>query len=61
MSFLFCNESESVSDLFFEYCVARIIWENVSEVCGRVLGIDFESVCQIKASNVCTTGTLRVI
>jgi hypothetical protein len=63
-SCLFCNESESIAYLFY-CCVARVTWENVYEVCGRILGTDFESVAKLwfqgkklKAINIVTTATL---
>jgi hypothetical protein len=65
MRCLFCDEPESVKHLFFNCCVARITWECVSDVCGRVVGTDFESVAKLwlndkklKVVNVCTTATL---
>jgi hypothetical protein len=63
-SCLFCNESESISHLFY-CCVARVTWKNVYEVCGRILGTDFESVAKLwfqgkklKAINIVTTAGL---
>jgi hypothetical protein len=68
MSCLFCTESESVSHLFFYCCVARVVWEHISEVCGKNLGTDFESVANMwlhdnkfKTFNICTTATLWAI
>jgi hypothetical protein len=68
MSCLFCIESESVSHLFFDCCVARVTWEHISEVCGKEIGTDFESVAnmwlhdkKIKTINICTTATLWAI
>jgi hypothetical protein len=50
---------------FFYCCVARVTWENVYEVCGRILGTDFESVAKLwfqgkklKAINIVTTAGL---
>jgi hypothetical protein len=64
----FCNEPENVSHLFFEGCVARVTLESVPEVCGRLLGIDFESIAKLwlhdknlKAINICTITTLWAI
>jgi hypothetical protein len=64
-SCLFCNESESISHLFFDCCVAKVTWENVSEVCDRILGTDFESIAKLwfqdkklKAIDIATTVTL---
>jgi hypothetical protein len=41
---LFCNEAESVAHLFFECCIAQAVWAVISELIGRVVGTDFESV-----------------
>jgi hypothetical protein len=38
-SCLFCNEPETISHLFFACCVAKVTWENVSDVCDRTLGL----------------------
>jgi hypothetical protein len=68
MSCLFCTDPENVSHLFFDCCVARVTWENVSEVCKKKLGTDFELVANMwlhdkkfKAINICTTTTLWAI
>jgi hypothetical protein len=59
---LFCNELESVSHLFFECCVAQFIWGVITEISGKVIGTDFQSVARfwvadkkIKVLNVCST------
>jgi hypothetical protein len=46
-------------------CVAKVTWESVSAVCGRMLGTDFESVAKLwfqdkklKAINIAATITL---
>jgi len=43
-SCLFCCEDETVNHLFFECCVAKLIWNWVSEVVGVRVGDDFESI-----------------
>jgi hypothetical protein len=54
--------------LFFNCCVACVVWEHISEVCGKNLGTDFESVAymwlhdnKFKTFNICTTATLWAI
>jgi hypothetical protein len=65
MCCLFCNEQESAGHLFFRCCVAKVFWEQVSDLCGRTLGTDFESVAKlwlyeknVGAVDVCTMATL---
>jgi hypothetical protein len=62
---LFCGENETVSHLFFECCVAKVVWQHISEIVGMPLGADFESVARLWVSdkkhrivNVCTTAAL---
>jgi hypothetical protein len=43
---LFCNELETVTHLFFECCVARLVWNEIAEISGKVIGADFESVAR---------------
>jgi hypothetical protein len=45
--------------------VAKVTWESVSDVCGRMLGTDFEPVAKLwfqdkklKSINIATTATL---
>jgi hypothetical protein len=40
----FCNENESVSHLFFECVVAKVLWKYVSEFLGFDIGQDYMSV-----------------
>jgi hypothetical protein len=47
VSCLFCSEPESVCHLFFECCVSKIMWQNFSEMCGKKIGTDFESVASL--------------
>jgi hypothetical protein len=62
VSCLFCSDPESVHHLFFECCVSKIMWQNLSAMCGKVIGFDFESVASLwlsakkfKTLNICTT------
>jgi hypothetical protein len=41
---LFCSELESVMQLFFECCDARVIWGEICEITGIPLITDFESL-----------------
>jgi Zn-finger protein len=43
---LFCNELETVTHLFFKCCVARLVWNEIAEISGKVIGADFESVAR---------------
>jgi hypothetical protein len=45
-SCLFCNEKESMSHLFFKYCVAKLFWSWIVEITGTPIGADFESVAK---------------
>jgi hypothetical protein len=60
MTCLFCTEKESVKHLFFDCCVAQVLWENISEIIGVAVGTDFESVAKwwlikkYNAVNACT-------
>jgi hypothetical protein len=49
VSYLFCAESEFVTYLFFECCIAKAAWECIIEITHRQVGQDFESVarCQM--------------
>jgi predicted metal-binding protein len=49
-SCLFCTESESVTHLFFECCVAQVFWRISYEIIGRNLSADFESVAKFRLS-----------
>jgi hypothetical protein len=51
MAHLFCNEQETVSDLFFDCCVANVFWENIAEICDKQLGADFESAAKFWLSD----------
>jgi hypothetical protein len=44
---LFCNELEYVLHLFFECCVAQLLWKTVSEISDLPLIKDFESLGMI--------------
>jgi hypothetical protein len=47
LSCLFCSETESISHLFFECCVAKVFWQTISEITNVKLGSDFESVAKL--------------
>jgi hypothetical protein len=40
---LFCKDAESVNHLFFECCVARLMWGHVAEITGLPIVNDFIS------------------
>jgi hypothetical protein len=46
-----CAENESINHLFFECCIAKIIWECISELLNLSLGQDFESVARFWLAN----------
>ena len=48
---LFCAETESITHLFFECCVAENIWKLISEILGMDVGKDYESVAKFWISN----------
>jgi hypothetical protein len=41
---LFCTEPESITHMFFECCVANLIWQELSCLFDKPIGADFESV-----------------
>jgi hypothetical protein len=43
-SCLFCTEIEYVSHLFFECCVTKAMWKEISQIFNMNIGADFESV-----------------
>jgi hypothetical protein len=47
LSCLFCCEKKTVSHLFFECCMARLLWSVVSDVLGFSVGDSFESVAKL--------------
>jgi hypothetical protein len=47
LSCLFCSETESISHLFFECCVAKVFWQTISDITNVELGSDFESVAKL--------------
>ena len=51
ISCLFCEEPETVHHLFFGCCVPTSMWCHLSEIFGRSLGADFESVARWWISN----------
>jgi hypothetical protein len=64
-SCLFCTDIESVHHLFFDCYVAKNMWQQFSEISGKVIGADFESVASMwlcakrfKTINICTTAVL---
>ena len=48
---LFCGENESITHLFFQCCVAKLVWDAVSDWLNRRVGNDFESVASLWLSN----------
>jgi hypothetical protein len=65
---LFCREVETVTHLFYECCIARHLWETISEVMGVQIGPDFESMAKFwprdkkfAQLNSCTTFILWTI
>jgi hypothetical protein len=57
-----------VSHLFFEYCVARLVWIEIAEISGKGIGADFESVARLwvadkkyKMLNICSAVALWAI
>jgi hypothetical protein len=44
LNYLFCTELETTNHLFFDCCVARVMWETISEVMGVAIQPDFESM-----------------
>jgi len=48
---LLCNEMESVTHLFFECCVAKLVWSSISDLLGVNLGESFESVAHLWLAN----------
>jgi hypothetical protein len=65
---LFCNELETVVHPFFECCVARLVWNEIAEISGKVIGADFESVARFwvadkkcKVLNVCSAAAFWAI
>lgn len=48
---LFCSELETVTHLFFDCCVAKILWGYLVEIFHHPLGIDFESAARWWVSN----------
>jgi hypothetical protein len=43
---LFCTEVETISNLFYECCVAKRIWEVMAEITDVPLITDFESMAK---------------
>jgi hypothetical protein len=57
-----------VSHLFFECCVARLVWSEIAEISGKEIGTDFKSVAiswvadkKYKMLNVCSAAALWAI
>jgi hypothetical protein len=46
LSYLFCNEKESIIHLFFDCCVAKLVWGEISTTTNFNVGTDFESVAK---------------
>jgi hypothetical protein len=65
---LFCNEQEDVRHLFFDCCIARWLWNELSEILEFPVGNDFESIGKMwlsskrfKTVNVLTSASLWTI
>ena len=50
---LFCSEQETVGHLFFDCCVAKVLWAHLylSDIFQITLGVDYESVARWWVSN----------
>jgi hypothetical protein len=48
---LFCSEPESIKHLFFDYCVVKLLWLEISNIVGKSIGQDFESIARWWVSN----------
>ena len=48
---LLCAENESITHLFFDCCVAKWIWNCISEILGIRIVQDFESVARFWLAN----------
>lgn len=46
ISYLFCAENETVQHLFFDCCVATLMWRHVSEIFDIQIGLSFEFVAR---------------
>jgi hypothetical protein len=64
-SCLLCSELESTYHMFYDCCVARCMWNIVSEINGIFIHPDFESMTKMWVSakkfrciNVCTSTVL---
>jgi hypothetical protein len=45
------HELESVTHLFFDCCVAKLVWSTISDLLGLNLGENFESVVRFWLTN----------
>jgi hypothetical protein len=68
ITYLFCNEQEDVSHLSFDCCIARWLWNELSEILEFPIGSDFESLGtmwlsnkRFKTVNALTSATLWTI
>jgi hypothetical protein len=62
---VFCSENGTVHHLFFECCVARAIWSELSNLLNVTIGYNFELVAKLWLSgkkfytvNVCSSTVL---
>lgn len=48
---MFCCEVETIKHVFFDCCIAHVIWQEISTIVGKDVGQDFESVACWWVSN----------
>ena len=64
-TWLFYNEKESITHLFFQCCVASNVWVYISGWLNKIVGADFESVASLWIANkkymVCNIVTSAII
>jgi hypothetical protein len=47
MSCLFCSEMESVNHLFFDCCIAKFMWSNVTKITGVALAVTLSRLLNV--------------
>jgi hypothetical protein len=62
---LFCSDHETAHHVFFDCCVARALWDIISDILQCPVGADFEAVAKLglidkkfKVVNTCTSAVL---